>query len=629
MTVVQRRNDELVEILRPDFVTNDGLATPSFLWACVADGTAVAPSFHFCADTDTGLYRPAANELGIATFGVRRGIWNATGALILNDAAASTFMTGPGVTIQQGALDDEAVAVQSSDVAHGMTAIADTDTYHRILKAEAAAGGVALDGFKDADGVAGAAAQLRGYLGEDANTTKTTAGRAIVEAIGYIRDAGTPTQVGNTNADGNVFGVRTRRGGVDVTLLLVDEDADLHVFNDIIVAGLVDGVDIAAHVATTTAPIHGSSVASAINTLLHRDATARAFADDFLASAGAVGTPAHTFVGDPDTGLYSFAANELGIATGGAHRAHWNTTGAVILNDAAVSTFMTGPGVTIQQGAFDDEAVAVKSTDVAHGITTFADTDTYFTIEKVESVAGGALVQGLKDADGVAGGALALDGLLGENVDTTKTTAGRAIVEVSGYIKSGTGVGNTNADGNVFAVRTGRGGVVVTLLLVDENGDCYELGDEYLTGSHRASVSVGVRVYRDAAFVHNNTGNFLPIDFNQQRWDDPDDDQWVIGTPTRLTCQFDGIYVITGHVYWAANATGIRGLHIFLNGATNLCGTTHINLNATGLNQSITTTYKLVVGDFVELRVYQNSGGNLNILSLAQDSPEFSMVRAA
>lgn len=345
------------------------------------------------------------------------------------------------------------------------------------------------------------------------------------------------------------------------------------------------------------------------------------------AGFGTAAAPGFRFCADPDTGFYRPAANEIGIATVGTRRGIWNATGAVILNDAAASSRMTGPGVTIQQGGYDDEAVAIQSTDVAHGVTSYADTDTYFQLLKQEAVAGGARLRGLKDADGGASVALALDGLLGLNVDTDKTVAGRAIVEVSGHIKSGTGIGNTNADGNVFAVRTQRGGAQVTLILVDEDGDCYELGDEYLTGSHRASVSIGARVYRDAAFVHNNTGNFLPIDFNQQRWDDPDDNQWVIGTPTRLTCQFDGIYVIVGHIYWAANATGVRGLHIFLNGATNLCGTTHINLVATGLNQSIATEYKLVVGDFVELWVYQNSGGNLNVNSSAQESPEFAMVR--
>ena len=154
--------------------------------------------------------------------------------------------------------------------------------------------------------------------------------------------------------------------------------------------------------------------------------------------------------------------------------------------------------------------------------------------------------------------------------------------------------------------------------------------DEYLTGSHRASVSVGVRVYRDAAFVHNNTGNWLTIDFNQQRWDDPDDNQWAVApNPTRLTCQFDGIYVITGHIQWLANGVGRRQLSIYLNSTTFVAITTHLNVTAQLLFQSLATTYKLSVGDFVELRGWQNSGGNLNITAVGNYTPEFSMVRVA
>lgn len=88
---------------------------------------------------------------------------------------------------------------------------------------------------------------MEGLLGENADTTKTTAGRAIVEVVGRIKSG---TGVGDMNPDGNVFGIRTRRGGGNVTLLLVDEDADLYVLNDIVVAGVVDTIDVANHVHT-------------------------------------------------------------------------------------------------------------------------------------------------------------------------------------------------------------------------------------------------------------------------------------------------------------------------------------------------------------------------------------------
>ena len=109
-----------------------------------------------------------------------------------------------------------------------------------------------------------------------------------------------------------------------------------------------------------------------------------------------------------------------------------------------------------------------------------------------------------------------------------------------------------------------------------------------------------------------------------------DSNQWAVApNPTRLTCQFDGIYVITGHGNWAANAVGRRNLSIYPNGATHIAITSNLSLTADSLFQSVATTYKLVVGNFVELNTWQNSGGNLNIASAGNYSPEFSMVRVA
>ncbi len=140
-------------------------------------------------------------------------------------------------------------------------------------------------------------------------------------------------------------------------------------------------------------------------------------------------------------------------------------------------------------------------------------------------------------------------------------------------------------------------------------------------------VPVAVRVYRSTNQTIP-TGNWTPLAFDNQRWDDPDDDQWSIGAPTRLVCRVAGLYVITGIVYWAAgNDVGLRGLNLYLN-ATNEIATIHrFNLTLSGFAQAIATAYKFSVGDFVELRVYQNSGVNRDIQRVGAFSPEFSMVR--
>ena len=64
-----------------------------------------------------------------------------------------------------------------------------------------------------------------------------------------------------------------------------------------------------------------------------------------------------------------------------------------------------------------------------------------------------------------------IQGLLAENTDTTKTTAGRAIVELYGAETDGTNLADTVANGNVLAARTRRGGAFVSLMILDEDAD--------------------------------------------------------------------------------------------------------------------------------------------------------------
>lgn len=129
-----------------------------------------------------------------------------------------------GVTINQGANDDEILALKSSNVGHGgyQTEI---DTFGLAKKYEGGKGGLLIDGYKESGGIAGAALILRGYLDEDVDTTKTTAGRALVEFNGFQTSGGSRA---NTVADGNVLGVRTQRGGAARTVFLVDEDGDVY-----------------------------------------------------------------------------------------------------------------------------------------------------------------------------------------------------------------------------------------------------------------------------------------------------------------------------------------------------------------------------------------------------------------
>jgi hypothetical protein len=158
--------------------------------------------------------------------------------------------------------------------------------------------------------------------------------------------------------------------------------------------------------------------------------------------------------------------------------------GNLFVNDAANANM--NHGITVNQDGYDNEILALKSSDVAHGVTTVTETDTYGAITKDDGDAGGVKFYGLKDSQGYRG--ITLVGIVGANAtNTTKTTGGLACVEVWGAEASGTGWGDIVPNGNVFAVRGQRTGVMRTLFIIDEDGDYHADGgsaayDEYDDG---------------------------------------------------------------------------------------------------------------------------------------------------
>lgn len=82
---------------------------------------------------------------------------------------------------------------------------------------------------------------------------------------------------------------------------------------------------------------------------------------------------------------------------------------------------------------------------------------------------------------------------------------------------------------------------------------------------------------------------------------------------SRITCQTAGRYDITTTVLFAPNATGGRTLSYRVNGGSDIEISAHPTASAS-VNSTLSGLVKLVmaVGDYVEIRAWQNTGGNLN-----------------
>jgi hypothetical protein len=126
-------------------------------------------------------------------------------------------------------------------------------------------------------------------------------------------------------------------------------------------------------------------------------------------------------------------------------------TGNILVNDDENANMTQG--LTINQGATDDQILALKSSDVGHGCTDYAEADTFGVFKKSAATAGGLLVQGIRDSGGAAGQAIHIEAILDETAaDTTKSTSGIGVIHLAAMIRSGTGGKGCGTDENLMTL---------------------------------------------------------------------------------------------------------------------------------------------------------------------------------
>ena len=119
----------------------------------------------------------------------------------------------------------------------------------------------------------------------------------------------------------------------------------------------------------------------------------------------------------------------------------------------------------------------------------------------------------------------------------------------------------------------------------------------------------------------------LTLAFNTERFDQAGGSASTmhdtVTNNSRLTAVYAGVYQITGHIQWAATPTS-ASIAVRINGTTTIAQS---QVAADYRYMQISTMYSMAVNDYAELLVVQASGGALNVLSTANLSPEFMMVR--
>jgi hypothetical protein len=138
------------------------------------------------------------------------------GRVGINETANANMTTG--LTINQGTNDDEIFALKSSDVGHGMTVQAETDTYFEARKISATLGGSRLSAYSETG--QNYSMMLRG-IATDETATRTTSGQAPVVLMAGLKSTTTATAI---SADQNLVVI----SNFGTTRFIFDSDGDSH-----------------------------------------------------------------------------------------------------------------------------------------------------------------------------------------------------------------------------------------------------------------------------------------------------------------------------------------------------------------------------------------------------------------
>ena len=169
-------------------------------------------------------------------------------------------------------------------------------------------------------------------------------------------------------------------------------------------------------------------------------------ADGNITNVGTVA--ADRVLGDADSDSYiDFPGSDVvTINTGDNIRFRIDDSGK-LSSGGETSPDVTKGGITLNQAQFDDHIFSCKSSDIAHGMTSLAETDTFFGIKKFNASTGGVRAEFYGEAE--IGAVIDARVTNGNSNTDTGATAG---VMCKNSKKSSTSVGSHGNDDNMLIV---------------------------------------------------------------------------------------------------------------------------------------------------------------------------------
>lgn len=287
--------------------------------------------------------------------------------------------------------------------------------------------------------------------------------------------------------------------------------------------------------------------------------------------------------------------------------ARWNGIGGALLQDSPLSILTDAPilflneilnaqmtiGVTINQGSADNEILAGKSSDVAHGITSRAETDTFFKFQKTQGDYGGLNIEGYQDTGG-AESPLNLGGYTKASLTGMSATSVSAVTIQGIYCGGGTDRMPAPSNFIIAGFRTyDSSGNWRYKWQVDQEGDTWQLGGVSAGGNIDVLPADGAsRYFR--GYAHGN--GVVPVSglvFYRSR-----------GTHAVPTINVAGDYV-TGQEFWAYDGGAYRAISSFycrveaVVGANNISGYFQFFTRPAGAAAALTERMRIIGSGYV------------------------------
>jgi hypothetical protein len=180
---------------------------------------------------------------------------------------------------------------------------------------------------------------------------------------------------------------------------------------------------------------------------------------------------------DADYGLYlaidpqtNGTNSYFGLGIDGSTKMWLDKNGALYVGDTENADVTVG--LTINQGANDNAIIALKSSDITHGLTGQAETDTFLNIQKGNATVGGVTYQAIAE-DGATSIVVTHD-TWGGTADTTKADDSNGLMTYNFREHNGSNaVADMATNSNLVAIKGYIGGGLKTRFIWDVEGSAH------------------------------------------------------------------------------------------------------------------------------------------------------------